>query len=231
MPLRGGAFAAVLFDLDGTLVDTAGDLSDALNRMRAARGLPALAEEVLRGQASHGSRGLIALGFGVGTSDPGFPALREQFLDLYAQVLTRRSSLFPGMAEVLDALEAGGVRWGVVTNKPARFTEPLLDHLGLLDRASCVVSGDTCAQAKPAPAPMRHACRVLATEPGDCLYVGDAERDVQAGRAVGMTTLVALYGYLSEQDRPAEWGADGYLAEPRGLLRYLGQSNRIANRP
>ncbi len=213
---------AVLFDLDGTLVDTAGDLGHVLNLMRACRGLPALPDAAMRPQASHGTRGLLKVGFDVEPDHPVFEPLRHEFLDLYAQHLTRRSRPFPGMVEVLDTLETRGIAWGVVTNKPARFTEPLLAHLGLMARAACVVSGDTCAQPKPHPAGLLHACRVVGSKPADCLYVGDAERDAQAARAAGMPTLIALYGYIGDADRPHEWGGQGTIDRPEGLLDYLG---------
>lgn len=211
----------VLFDLDGTLVDTAQDLGLALNEMRRCRGLEAVAETLIRSQASHGARGLLKIGFGLLPSDDGFEAMRQEFLDIYAGSLTASSSLFPGMADVLEAMEAQGLRWGVVTNKPARFTEPLLDHLGLSSRAACVVSGDTCPQPKPHPGPLLHACRQTAFRPQDCLYVGDAQRDVEAATAAGMPTVVALYGYIAEEDRPREWGARGYIDQPLDLLGYL----------
>lgn len=213
---------AVLFDLDGTLVDTAGDLGHVLNLMRERRGLAALPEAVMRPQASHGTRGLLKVGFDIDSDHPVFEALRREFLDLYAEHLTRCSRPFPGMVEVLDRLEARGIAWGVVTNKPARFTEPLLAHLGLMTRAACVVSGDTCAEPKPHPAGLLHACRVVGSEPADCLYVGDAERDAQAARAAGMPTLIALYGYIGASDRPHEWGGQGSIERPEGLLDYLG---------
>lgn len=213
---------AVLFDLDGTLVDTAPDLGDALNQMLARRGMPVLPDAAIRAQASHGSQGLIRLAFDVAEDEPGFPALRREFLDHYLAHLADRSCLFPGMAQSLARLEEWGIPWGVVTNKPARYTEPLLAQLGLLTRAACVVSGDTCARPKPDPAPMHHACRNVAVAAQDCLYVGDAERDVQAARAAGMPVMVALYGYLSADDRPERWGSDGFLRHPLQLLDYPG---------
>jgi 2-phosphoglycolate phosphatase len=211
---------AVLFDLDGTLVDTAPDLGDCLNLMLDRRGRAPLPAEAIRAQASHGSQGLIKLAFGVAEHEAAFAGLRREFLELYAARLADRSTLFPGMAELLAEFECRAIAWGVVTNKPARFTEPLLERLGLLSRAACVVSGDTCARPKPDPEPMLHACRAVAVAPTRCLYVGDAERDVQAARAVGMPVLVALYGYLSESDRPDQWGGDGYIRQPLDLLDY-----------
>ena len=211
----------VMFDLDGTLVDTAPDLGFTLNELRHRRGLAPLGEAEYRPQASHGSQGLIRLGFGMGEDHPEFPALRHEFLEIYQAHLTRNSPIFPGMGEVLSELEARGLNWGVVTNKPTRYTEPLLAHLGLKRRAACIVCGDTLAWSKPHPAPMLLACRQAGSEPAQCLYVGDAERDVAAANAAGMPAVVALYGYLGEDDRPEEWGAIGQIATPGGLLDWL----------
>jgi len=213
---------AVLFDLDGTLVDTAPDLGYALNEMLSRRGRAPMPAEAIRAQASHGSQGLIKLGFGSVQSDPSFPELRREFLAIYQAHLADQSTLFPGMETLLASFDSRAIAWGVVTNKPANLTEPLLEQLGLRARAACVVSGDTCNRAKPAPEPMAHACRMIALAARDCLYVGDAERDVQAARAVGMPVVVAMYGYLSDTDRPEEWGGDGYIRQPLDLLDYPG---------
>ena len=221
--LAGEKFRVVLFDLDGTLVDTAPDLGFALNELRRRRGLEPLADALIRPQASHGSQGLIRLGFGITPEHPEFPALRQEFLDLYDRNLAELTLLFPGMAEVLDTMEAEGIRWGVVTNKPERFTRPLLQHLGLLDRAACVVSGDTCANSKPHPEPLLHACLTAGAQPEQCLYVGDAERDVAAASAAGMSAVIARYGYLGEEYRPEEWGAAGFIDAPGGLIDWIRQ--------
>ena len=213
--------AAVLFDLDGTLVDTAPDLGNALNAMRRRRGLSTIPAHAYRPQASHGTYGLLRLGFDVEPEHPDFASLRREFLDHYAANLTANSPLFDGMPEVLAAFDAHGIKWGVVTNKPAMLTQPLLQHLGLLCRAACVVSGDTCAQAKPHPAPVLHACSVAGVTPERCLYVGDAQRDVQAANAAGMPALVALYGYLGEDDQPEIWGAQGSIRTPAELLDWI----------
>lgn len=215
------AYRAVLFDLDGTLVDTAPDLGYALNQLRQRQGLAPLADEAIRPQASHGARGLLHLGFGITPEDADFQALRQEFLAIYEANLVRFSRLFPGMAEVLADMEAAGIRWGVVTNKPERYTVPLLRSLNLLERAACVVSGDTCAQPKPHPAPMLHACHLAGAAAAECLYVGDAERDVEAASAAGMPTLIARYGYLGAEDRPEEWGAAGFIDAPTDLLAWL----------
>lgn len=216
---------AILFDLDGTLVDTAPDLGAALNAMRLRRGLHPVSEVEFRPQSSHGSQGLIRLGFGVDQQHPDFDGLREEFLAHYAANLTRNSPLFPGMPEVLDGLDARSIKWGVVTNKPTRYTQPLLAHLGLIERAAFIVSGDTCAQPKPHPASLFHACQLAGVAAQDCLYVGDAERDVQAATAAGMPSLIALYGYLGQDDWPMAWGACGYLASPLELLDWVEHGN------
>lgn len=205
-------------------MDSAPDLGFALNTMRASRGLRPLDQAAVRSQASHGSQGLIRLGFGVAHDAPEFTALRQEFLDIYARHLLDRSALFQGVAEMLSGLEARGLAWGVVTNKPARYTEPLLDYLGLARRAACIVSGDTCARNKPHPEPMLHACLVAGIAPGDALYIGDAERDIQAARAAGIPALIARYGYLAKDDTPETWGAHGYIDTPTALLDYLTAS-------
>lgn len=216
-----GTRTTILFDLDGTLVDTAPDLAAALNEMRARRGMALLPHRETRPQASHGTRGLLRVGFGLTPDDAGFEDMRQEFLSIYETRLTERSDVFPGVSELLAGLEAAGFAWGVVTNKPARYTEPLLAHLGLMTRAAIVVSGDTCAQAKPHPAPLLHACEKTASRPEECLYVGDAERDVRAATAAGMPALIALYGYLAEDDRPERWGGSGLIRHPGQILDYL----------
>lgn len=212
---------AILFDLDGTLVDTAPDLGAALNAMRERRGLGPIAETAYRPQSSHGSQGLIRLGFGVDQQHTDFPALRQEFLAHYAVNLTCNSVMFPGMAEVLEYLDMCRIKWGVVTNKPSCYTQPLLVHLGLAERAAYIVSGDTCMHPKPHPAPLHHACEIAQVQTQDCLYVGDAERDVQAANAAGMPALIALYGYLGEDDLPKTWGACGFLDSALDLVGWI----------
>ncbi|MFN3544442.1 MAG: HAD family hydrolase [Thiobacillus sp.] len=212
---------AVLFDLDGTLVDTAPDLGHALNLQRARHGLAPLADVLIRPQASHGARGLLGLGFGVQPDDGKFPAMREEFLELYAANLCRHSRPFPGIPDLLDAIEARGLKWGVVTNKPARFTEPLMSLLDLAERATCIVSGDTCPQPKPHPAPMLAAAELCGATPAQCLYLGDAERDIEAARAAGMPALVAAWGYLDASDAPHTWGAHAEIHHPLDTLAHL----------
>jgi phosphoglycolate phosphatase len=211
----------VLFDLDGTLADTAPDLAAAVNRMLRARGRPLVPLAELRPVASHGARGLLGRAFGVAPADAEFEALRQEFFREYEGALCVDSTLFPTMDAALGALEDAGVRWGIVTNKIARFTEPLVRALGLAERAACVVSGDTAARPKPDPAPLLHALATTGTAPHAALYVGDDLRDVQAGRAAGLRTVVASYGYLGDGPHFADWGADHVIAAPADLLRLV----------
>lgn len=208
----------ILFDLDGTLVDSAHDLGYALNLQRVRHGLTELPLEVIRPYASHGSKGLLAIGFGLSTDDARFGEMREEYLAIYDQVLTRKPILFEGIAELLASLEAKNMPWGVVTNKPRRFTQPLMQSIGLLARAACVISGDDAPRPKPYPDTLLMACKQADIDPEQCWYVGDAERDILAGKAAGMRTVVALYGYLAETDQPAAWGADQTINEPLDLL-------------
>ena len=212
---------AILFDLDGTLADTAPDLGLALNLQRERHGLPPLAMETIRPYASHGTRGLFEIGFGLTPQDARFEPMREEYLALYTANLCLHTTLFPGMAELLAALEARNILWGVVTNKPARFTNPLLEQLGLFRRAASIISGDTCPYPKPHPEPLLTAAREIGVAPQSCLYVGDAERDVEAAVAAGMTALIAGYGYLGATDRPETWGAHGRINAPQDILAYL----------
>lgn len=212
---------AVLFDLDGTLADTAPDLGHALNRQRRNRGLEDLPIETIRPHASAGARGLLKLGFSLEPGHADFDAMRAEFLDFYAERLCNDTRLFPGVTQLLGALEGLGMRWGVVTNKPARFTIPLLDLLGLTPRAACVVSGDTTPYPKPHPAPLLAAAETMGLAPFQCLYVGDDRRDVEASIAAGMPCLVAAYGYLGNGGDPANWGAKFLLSNPLELLPWL----------
>ncbi len=212
----------VLFDLDGTLLDTAPDLAAALNRLRRARGASELPLDAIRPTISQGSPAMLKLGFGLTPDDPLYPELNQRFLELYREFIAVETVLFPGMGEVLTYLEANRIRWGVVTNKPGWLTEPLMKALNLWSRAACVVSGDTLSKRKPDPEPLWYACEQVGVAPGHSLYVGDAERDMQAGKQAGMIALVASFGYLGSEDRPEEWGADGLLEQPADLLGWLG---------
>jgi N-acetyl-D-muramate 6-phosphate phosphatase len=212
---------AVLFDLDGTLVDTAPDLAAALNRVRVDRGLAPLPPDELRPYASHGARGLIGAGLRVTPDQPGYTALRDAFLAQYESALCVDSALFPAVGALLDAIEARALRWGIVTNKATRYTTPLLRALNLTPRAGTVVCGDTTPFAKPHPAPLREAADRLGIAPERCVYVGDAERDISAGIAAGMHTIVARYGYIQANETPEAWPADGLILEPMALLAWL----------
>ncbi|GIK86678.1 MAG: HAD-IA family hydrolase [Burkholderiales bacterium] len=215
------AVDAVLFDLDGTLADTAGDLAGALNAIRRERGLAPLPVEDLRAHASAGARGMLQAGLGIGPGDDGYDALRDAFLAHYAACLAETTRLFDGVAGLLDALDARGFAWGIVTNKAGRFTRPVVAALGLAGRAGTVVSGDTTPHAKPHPAPMHHAARELGVAAQRCVYVGDDLRDVLAGNAAGMATLVARWGYLGTGEPHDAWPAHGGADAPLGLLHWL----------
>lgn len=215
----------VLFDLDGTLADTAPDLADALNKVREQRGLSPMSYDLIRPIVSHGANALIYLGFELEPGDDGFDEIREDLLHIYRENIANKTRLFPGMETVLAEIESNGLNWGVVTNKPSWLTEPLLRELELDQRAACIVSGDTTSKRKPDPEPMLFACQLAGSNSQECLYIGDAERDIEAGRRAGMTTLAALFGYIGEQDQPGQWGADGMIEQPQEILNWLGQQS------
>jgi len=210
---------AVLFDLDGTLADTAPDLAAAVNLLRSARGLDATPYELLRPTASAGARGMIGASFGLTPQDAGFDELKNGFFDNYEAAIAVHSTLFDGVPALLAGLEAAGVAWGIVTNKPARFTDPLLPLIGLA-HAGCVISGDTTAHAKPHPAPLLEAARRLGLAAEACWYVGDDLRDIQAGQAAGMPTVACAWGYCGATE-PAAWNADYLLPTPQALLQLV----------
>lgn len=212
---------AVLFDLDGTLLDTAPDLAAALNRVRAARGLPPLPDGEVRPHASHGSFALVRLGFDFEEGSEAFEAARLELLDRYHEHVADHTTLFPGMATLISALESAGLRWGIVTNKPGWLTVPLLAKLALEQVPGCVVSGDTLPERKPHPAPLLHAATLIGCDPTHCVYVGDAARDIEAGKRAGMATLVAAYGYIGPGEDPLSWEADAIVAEPAGIADWL----------
>jgi phosphoglycolate phosphatase len=212
---------AVLFDLDGTFADTAPDLGAALNHVRGLHRLPPLPLALTRLQASHGSAGLLKLGFNVTPEAAEFPALRDAFLAYYSANICVHTTLFAGMADLIGTLEQRGLPWGIVTNKPQRFTLPLMQALGMATRAACLVSGDTCAHAKPHPAPLLHAAEIIGVAPQNCLYLGDDKRDMEAGCAAGMPSLIALYGYIDPQAELASWPAAGAIAAPLDLLDHI----------
>ena len=211
---------AVFFDLDGTLADTAPELAAALNAVRRDEGLPPLPYGLIRPKVSHGGTALVRLGFPQ-AQGARLEALRQRLLDHYRAGLGAATPLFPGMEDLLRTLEERGLPWGVVTNKPAWLTEPLLDALGLVGRASAIVSGDTCPRRKPHPDPLLHACGLAGALPDETLYLGDAERDIQAARAAGMPSAVALWGYLGDDEDPRLWDADHHLHHPLDTLELL----------
>lgn len=211
----------VLFDLDGTFADTAPELAQALEQVLATRGRAAPAYEQVRAAASHGSTALIRLGLGPETDAAELEAARRELLDRYRRNIGRHTTLFPGIPELLDHLACADTPWGLVTNKPSWLTEPLLAELDLRQPPGCVVSGDTTPTLKPHPLPILHACDLLSVEPRQALYVGDAARDIEAGNRAGATTLVALFGYLSGDDRPQDWGAQGAIEHPLQVLDWL----------
>jgi len=211
---------AVLFDLDGTLADTAPDLGGAVNVLRARRGLEPLPIDLLRPVASAGARGMLAVGLGKSPADADYEALRDEFLAEYESGLDRATRLFDGVRALLDELAARRVPWGIVTNKAMRFTAPVVASLSLGD-AAVVIAGDTTPHPKPHPAPLLAACERLGIAPAQAIYVGDDLRDVQAARAAGMPSVAAAYGYLGEDGDVAEWGADALIDAPIALLELL----------
>lgn len=213
----------ILFDLDGTLADTAPDMAAALNALRRERGRPPLPCEDIRPLVSHGTPALLRLGFGIDRHDTGYPDLRDRFLALYAGRRNAGTRLFPGMAELLAALEDGGIAWGVVTNKPGFLARPLLAKLGLDGRLAALVCGDCLPRNKPHPDPLLEACRLAGIQASDTVYVGDAERDIQAATAAGMPAVIAGYGYIGPAETPAGWGAVAMIEQAADLLAWLQQ--------
>jgi 2-phosphoglycolate phosphatase len=209
--------AAVLFDLDGTLIDSAPDLAGACNDMRIARGLDALPYERLRAIVGSGARGMVGVGFGLTPDDAGYLELRDEFLRRYESRMTQQTRIFPAVSELLGALGEAGIAWGIVTNKATRFAAPLVAALGLVPSAGALVCGDTTPHAKPHPEPLLEAARRLGQPPARCIYVGDDRRDVDAGRAAGMRTVVAAWGYLGAGEPPAAWSADAIIDRPGDL--------------
>lgn len=211
---------AVFFDLDGTFADTAPDLAYTLNLMRAARGLAPVSIDATRPVTSTGARGLLRVGFAMAPDHPEYPAMRAEFLELYAKNLCRETTLFPGMPALLDRIEARGIKWGIVTNKGVHLARPLIDALQLGDRCACVIGGDTAARMKPFPDPLLAACRCVGVDAHACVYVGDDQRDIEAGRAAGMRTIAVRYGYLNG-GAPDTWGADAVVDCAEDVLQHL----------
>ena len=220
-PIRA---AAIFFDLDGTLADTAADLAAPVNALRVERGLAALPVEALRPYASMGARGLIGRGLDVGPEHPEFAALREEFLRRYEAAICVETHLFDGMAEVLDALDEADIAWGVVSNKAERYVRRILQELGLIERSRTVIGGDTTPFAKPHPEPLLHASRIVGVDTVRCLYVGDDLRDVQAARAARMIPVVAAYGFCGDSVPPSQWGGDVLIDSPLDLLAFVDRA-------
>jgi N-acetyl-D-muramate 6-phosphate phosphatase len=219
---RKGRFKLVLFDLDGTFADTAADLAHALNQTLELHGEPTLSLEQVRPAASNGSIALIRLGFNIEPEDSRFESLRQELLRFYIQDICLHTTLFPGMDQLLQQLEANRIPWGIVTNKPEWLTNPLMQQLKMSERAACIVCGDTTPHPKPHPEPILHACKLAGGhDPAACLYIGDAKRDVEAGNSAGATTLIALFGYIDKNDNPEEWGADGVIEHPSQIIAWL----------
>jgi N-acetyl-D-muramate 6-phosphate phosphatase len=212
---------AVFFDLDGTLADTAPDLGGAVNQLLREHGHAPLDMATLRPHVSAGTRGMLGIGFGLRPGESGYDVLARRFLDIYAARLCLETSLFDGMAELLSHLESSDTRWGVVTNKPARFTEPLMECLGLTRRAAAIISGDSAPKPKPAPDTLLLACSNAGVIPQQALYVGDDVRDIQAAHAAGMRAVAAGWGYLGDGLPVREWGADATIATPMELIALL----------
>lgn len=212
---------AVLFDLDGTLADTARDLGGALNALLKEYNRPLQPYDKIRPIASHGARGLINLGFGIDRDDDAFPLLRERFLALYDQCLCKETVLFDGITEMITAIHQQNLQWGIITNKPKAFTDQLVPALSFPIQPAVIVSGDTTAAAKPDPLPMLFATEKIRVKPAQCMYVGDAERDIIAGRVTGMRTVLVNWGYIADSDAPERWGADIAIDHPMDLLQHL----------
>jgi phosphoglycolate phosphatase len=217
------AIRGVLFDLDGTLLDTVPDLVYALNQIRIAESLPELPVSDIRPIPNLGSKAMVKIAFGIEECDPRFKRMREQFLSFYEKHLADSTQFFPNVENVLTHLDEKNIPWGIVTNKLTRHALPLLKALGFDHRPGCIICGDSLATAKPDPAPIRYACELLQLEPRDCLYVGDAITDVIASKAAGTKSLVALYGYIQTDDDPLLWEADGYIQEPLQLINWLAE--------
>jgi phosphoglycolate phosphatase len=218
---------AILFDLDGTLLDTAPDMVGALNRLLVEHERAPLALDLARPFVSHGAARLVRLGF-PDVEGESFERLRQRFLALYAQHLAEGTTLFAGIDEVLGVLESHGTPWGIVTNKPGWLTDPLLETLGLRSRATSVVSGDTVAERKPHPMPLLHAAAQIGVAAEGCVFVGDAERDIRAGRAARMTTIAASYGYVGADEDLSLWTPDAVISHPRELLGWCSVADRPA---
>lgn len=215
---------AVLFDMDGTLLDTAPDFVAVIQAMRAARDLPPVPEKTVRDVVSGGARAMVSCAFEIDPASDEFESLRLEFLDRYQDACAVHSALYDGMAEVLADIEAAGLKWGVVTNKPARFAEPIMQQLNLAQRSAVLVCPDHVARSKPDPEPMVLACKQLNVSPEATLFIGDDQRDVESGRAAGSRTVAVTYGYIHPEDNPRSWGADAVIDHPSELRALLDRA-------
>jgi len=214
----------VLFDLDGTLADTVKDLAHALNQTLEKHQRPKMSLEAIRPHVSHGTIAMIQVGFGIESDHPDFEKYRKDILEVYLENICRETTLFPEMDTVLQVFESTGIAWGIVTNKPSFLTDPLVEKMGLTTRAVSIVSCDTTEKSKPHPEPIFYACQEAGISPERCIYIGDAERDIEAGRRAGTATLTALFGYIGISDDPHQWGADETINSPLDILQLLGGS-------
>ncbi|WP_198265561.1 phosphoglycolate phosphatase [sulfur-oxidizing endosymbiont of Gigantopelta aegis] len=214
---------AVLFDLDGTFADTAPDLAAALNQVLIEEGKPPLNYEIIRPVVSHGGIALIKLGFNFDEQHIDFERLKQRFLAIYEANIAELTRVFDGITALLEILKEKNIPWGIVTNKPGWLTDPLMQQMGYAQSAATIVSGDTTAQRKPHPEPLFYACKEMACEPDECIYIGDAERDIIAGNAAGMLTLTALFGYIEATDKPENWGADAMISHPKEVEAFLNR--------
>jgi phosphoglycolate phosphatase len=221
--LEDGGFEAVLFDLDGTLADTAPDMVGALQDMQRDKGYSPVQYEQGRATVSNGALGLLKLGF-PDTDDAFRAGLMCEYIERYKANLCTKTTVFAGIDTLLDQLDAANLAWGVVTNKPAHLTEPLMRSLQLANRCACIVSGDTLATRKPAAEPMLYACELAGVRPQHTMYIGDAARDIEAGRAAGMATIAATYGYILDGDDPAMWNADAIAASTQELAKIVAKA-------
>lgn len=219
--LANHKITTIIFDMDGTLVDTAPDLAYALNILLQKYGRKTLAFEQIRSYCAAGSKGLLGLGFQIDTTDADYQQLRDEYLQVYHDNIVNESKLFPGINDLLDMLEANGIGWGVVTNKPEYLARIIMEHFNLSNRAACLVGGDTIPERKPNPEPLWHACKLIGCRSEECVVIGDAQRDIEAGKKAGMLTVAALYGYISAIETPSAWQADAYVGDSRELITLL----------
>ena len=214
----------ILFDLDGTLLDTATDLAAALNHVLTLQQKKPLSIDNIRPAISTGVAGLLKLGLQIEVNDPIFPQLRKQFLDYYTQHICVFTHLFPGVEILINYLQEKKWPWGIVTNKSTILTEPLIKKFPLLNKAKCIIAGDTLKYSKPHPLPLLYACACINCLPENCIYVGDAKCDIDAANAAGMYSLIALYGYFNNKDVITTWNASSTVATPLDIINYLKQS-------